>query len=46
MESIYLLVDGSPVSECNVTSQKARHESIPATFFSVCFALNEEEDFV
>jgi hypothetical protein len=46
MELIYLFIDSVPVSKYNVASQKACHESIPATFLAMCFALNEEERFV
>jgi hypothetical protein len=45
-ELIYLFIDSIPVSKHNVASQKACHESIPATFFAVHFALNEEERLV
>ena len=34
MQLIYLLIDCVPVTEDNVTSQKARYKTIPATFFS------------
>jgi hypothetical protein len=43
---VYLFIDSVSVSEYDVTSQKARNESICTTLFAICFALYKEKSFV